>query len=69
MGVTHTHTRSKLSINVSGGKNRKLLTIINWVVQALNADWLRAMVYQTVYHGYDKNYIFTALITMVTSLK
>ena len=28
--------------------------IINWVVPALNADWLTAVVYQTVYHGYDK---------------
>ena len=38
-----------------------LLYIIKWVVRALNADWLTAMVYQTVYHGYDKTFIFTAL--------
>ena len=44
------------------------LLIINWVVRALNADWLTAVVYQTVYHGYDKTFIFTALITLVTSL-
>jgi hypothetical protein len=24
------------------------------VVLALNADWLKAVVYQTVLHGYDK---------------
>jgi hypothetical protein len=28
-----------------------LLTIINWVVRALNADWLTAVVYQTVFHS------------------
>ena len=39
---------------------------INWVVRALNADWLTAVVYQTVYHGNVKTYIFTALITLVT---
>jgi hypothetical protein len=42
--------------------------IINWVVRALNADWLTAMVYHTVYHGYYKTCTFTALITLVTSL-
>ena len=42
--------------------------IINWVVRALNADWLTAVVYQTVNHGYDKQFIFTALIKLVTSL-
>ena len=31
---------------------------INWVVRALNAYWLRAMVYEDVYHGYDKKYAF-----------
>ena len=25
--------------------------VINWVVRALNSDWLKAVVYQTVYHG------------------
>ena len=34
----------------------------------MNADWLSAVVYQTVYHGYDKIFIFTVLITLVTSL-
>jgi hypothetical protein len=34
---------------------------------AVNADWLTAMVYQTIYHRYDKTFIFTALITLVTS--
>ena len=43
-------------------------TIINWVVLALNVDWLIAIVYQTVYYGYDKTCIFTAPITLVTSL-
>ena len=42
--------------------------IINWVVRALKADWLTAVVYQTVYHGYDKTVISAALITLVTSL-
>uniref|UniRef100_A0A4W5KRX9 Ig-like domain-containing protein n=1 Tax=Hucho hucho TaxID=62062 RepID=A0A4W5KRX9_9TELE len=32
--------------------------IINWGVPALSADWLEAVVYQTVYHGYDKTFIF-----------
>jgi hypothetical protein len=41
---------------------------MNWMVQALNADWLTAVVYQTVYHGYDKTFLVTALITLVTSL-
>ena len=40
--------------------------IINWVVRALNADWLTAVVCQTVYHGYDK--CFFLLFTLVTSL-
>lgn len=35
--------------------------VLNWVVQALNADWLTAVVYQTVYHMtkhfYCSNYI------------
>ena len=44
----------------------QLTTIINWVVHALNADWLAAVVCQTIYHGYDKTFIFTALITLVT---
>jgi hypothetical protein len=38
------------------------------LVRALNADWVTVMVYQTIYHGYDKTFIFTALITLVTSL-
>ena len=33
-----------------------LYCIINWVVRALNADWLKSVVYQTAYHGYDKTY-------------
>ena len=45
-----------------------LSSIINWVVRALNADWLTALVYQTIYHGYKKTFIFTAIITLVTSL-
>ena len=32
----------------------------------LDADWLTAVLYQTVYHRYDKTYIFTALIALVT---
>ena len=42
--------------------------IINWVVRALNADWLSAMVYQPVYHGYEKNIYLNAEITLVSSL-
>jgi hypothetical protein len=34
-----------------------LKIIINWVVRELNADWLKAVVYQTIYHGYDKTFI------------
>ena len=45
-----------------------LLYIINKVFWAMNADWLTAVVYQTIYHGYDKTFICTALITLVTSL-
>ena len=48
--------------------NRTTKSIINWVVPALNADWLKAVVYQTLYHGYDKTFICTALIMLVTSL-
>ena len=55
---------------MTGDKDRVHFTchIIKWVVPALKADWLIAIVYQTVYHGYDKTCIFTALITLVTSL-
>ena len=42
--------------------------IINLLVRALNADWLTAVVYQTVYREYDKTCIYTALIMLVTSL-
>uniref|UniRef100_A0A8C7EZ69 3-methyl-2-oxobutanoate dehydrogenase (2-methylpropanoyl-transferring) n=1 Tax=Oncorhynchus kisutch TaxID=8019 RepID=A0A8C7EZ69_ONCKI len=41
--------------------------IINWVVRALNADWLTAVLYQIVYHRYEKTCIFTSLIKLVTS--
>ena len=47
---------------------RYIIRIINWVVRALNANWLTAVVYQTVSHRYDKTFIFTALIMLVTSL-
>jgi hypothetical protein len=46
-----------------------IFDIINLVVRALNADWLIAVVYQSVYHGCDETFIFTALITLVTSLQ
>ena len=36
------------------GSPCSLMCIINRVVRALNADWLKAM----VYHGYDKTFIF-----------
>ena len=36
-----------------------IIGIINWVGQALNADWRKAVVYQTVYYGYDKTSICT----------
>jgi hypothetical protein len=42
--------------------------IINWVVQALHADWLKAVISDHIYHKYDKTFILTALITLVTSL-
>ena len=35
---------------------------MNWVV---HADWLTAVVYQTVYQGYDKTFIFTGLVILV----
>ena len=38
---------------------------MNWMVRALNANWLTVVVYQTQYYGYDKTFIFTALITLV----
>ena len=36
----------------------RISPIINWVVEALNADWLTAMVYQTISHRDGKIYIF-----------
>jgi hypothetical protein len=42
--------------------------IPDYKLGGLKADWLKAVVYQTVYHGYDKTCIFTALITLVTIL-
>jgi hypothetical protein len=35
-----------------------IINIINWVVQALNADWLTTVVNQTIYHGYDFDFDF-----------
>ena len=65
-------TKQKDKLNLKGRKHEFLLTnvtthcdqrlIVNWVVQALNADRLTAVVYQTVYHRYDKTCIFTALM-------
>ena len=46
----------------------QIFNILNWVVRALSADWLKAVVYKTAFHGYDKTFIFTVLITLVTSL-
>jgi hypothetical protein len=46
---------------------RGIRSVINWVVRALIADWLTAVVYQTVYHRYDNVFNFTALITLLTS--
>jgi hypothetical protein len=37
-------------------------------IQALNADWLNAVAYQTIHQGYDKTFLFTVLITLVTRL-
>ena len=31
--------------------------VINWVVRALNVDWLKAL-----YHGYEKTYIYILLL-------
>lgn len=45
-----------------------LFNIINWVVRASNADWLKAVVLQTIYQGYDKIFIFDVLITFITIL-
>ena len=39
-----------------------LFSLLNGVVRTQNADWLTAMVYQTVYHSYDKAFMFTALL-------
>ena len=50
-------------------KDRRKSHIINLVVQALNADWLTVVVYHPVYYAYDKAFIFTALIMLVTSLQ
>ena len=41
-----------------GGRNAEVSYIIDWVVPVLNADWLTAVVYQTVYHEYDNTYQF-----------
>ena len=46
-----THSYSKNNVIAAAVVNvDKLLSIINWVVRALNADWLKAVVYQTVCH-------------------
>ena len=34
----------------------RLYIYLNWVVRALNADWLNTVVYQTEYHEYDKTF-------------
>ena len=39
-----------------------LLIIRNLVVRALNADWLTAVVYPTVYHGDDKTLLLLLLL-------
>lgn len=33
------------------------------------ANWLKAVVYKTVYHRYDKTFVFTAIITLLSSLE
>ena len=42
--------------------------IMNWVARAPNDDWLKAVEYETVYHRYDRTFIFTVLFTFVTDL-
>ena len=41
-----------------------LFTIRNRVIRALNADWLKDVVYQTVYHKITR---FSVLITLLTN--
>jgi hypothetical protein len=43
--------------------------MINWVVQALNADWLTAVVYQTVYHGYDNIYFYCSNCQFIIAIR
>uniref|UniRef100_A0AAZ3QJT2 Serine/threonine-protein kinase STK11 n=1 Tax=Oncorhynchus tshawytscha TaxID=74940 RepID=A0AAZ3QJT2_ONCTS len=52
--------KKKLRRIPNGEANVKKFTLLVMHCQALsalNADWLTAMVYQTVYHGYDKTFI------------
>uniref|UniRef100_A0A4W5P3M8 GTP binding protein 2b n=1 Tax=Hucho hucho TaxID=62062 RepID=A0A4W5P3M8_9TELE len=62
------NVRQTATVECLHGKVSLVIIIINWVVRVLNADWLTAVVYQPVYHEYDKTFIFTALITLVNSL-
>ena len=36
-----------------------ITVFINWMVRALNADWLTAVGYQTICHGYDKTIFYS----------
>jgi hypothetical protein len=49
--------------NDYGNGECDLKEIINWEIRALNAVWLKYVVYPTVYHGYDEKWLCTSLIT------
>jgi hypothetical protein len=60
----------------SASSIRTALAVVNLInkviryegLRTLKVDWHTAVVYQTIYHEYDKMFICTALITFVTSL-
>ena len=66
---------SELCLRERENRDGDTIRIILWLVRALNADWLTAVAYQTVYHGYDKtiyfpcsNYVGNQFITAIRNL-
>ena len=56
VGERHQHERRVIGMTDQTRTPDSLYFICG--VPALNADWLTAVVYQTVYHGYDKTFYF-----------
>ena len=66
--VPFSHTCCTISPHRTSERERVMLSIKNWVVRVLNVDWLTEVIYQAMYHAYDKTCPFTALVMLVTSL-